>query len=374
MWRRTASLPAGSYAYKAAIDGSWDENYGAGGAPGGADIPLVLDAPQDVTFYYDHASHWITSDAEGPIVTLAGSMQSELGCASDWSPDCMRGWLKDPDGDGTYTFATTALPAGSYETKVAHGLSWAENYGADGTLDGGNIGFDVPAAGVEVVFSYDVSSHRLTISSRAAGAAPDLTLAKAHWVRDDLVAWDVPDADSRTPPPALVHGRRPGRRRRGGHRGLQRAAAARPGRAAGRRARRLPAARGLRGVPARPGGRRGRCAEILTGQLAVASYATDGTLRDATGVQVPGVLDDVYADAADRELGVTWQGRRPTLSLWAPTAQSVAALVGDRRVPDGRGSRTARGPSAGRRPGRGRPTPTRSWSGRPTPRRSSPTG
>ena len=87
-----------------------------------------------MTFYYDHASHWITSDAEGPIVTLAGSMQSELGCAGDWSPDCMRGWLKDPDGDGTFTFATTALPAGSYETKVAHGLSWAENYGADGAL------------------------------------------------------------------------------------------------------------------------------------------------------------------------------------------------------------------------------------------------
>ena len=62
-------MPAGSYAYKVAIDGSWDENYGAGGAPGGADIPLVLDAPQDVTFYYDHPTHWVTSDAEGPIVT-----------------------------------------------------------------------------------------------------------------------------------------------------------------------------------------------------------------------------------------------------------------------------------------------------------------
>lgn len=337
VWRRTASLPAGSYAYKAAIDGSWDENYGAGGAPGGADIPLALDAPRDVTFYYDHASHWITSDAEGPIVTLAGSMQSELGCASDWSPDCMRGWLKDPDGDGTFTFTTTALPAGSYETKVAHGLSWAENYGADGTLDGGNIGFDVPAAGVEVVFSYDVTGHRLTISSRTAGAAPDLTLAKAHWVREDLVAWDVPDAAS------------------GRHR-LHWSTA-------GDLAVDAEAVTGGSSVPLRhdPAGlpadvladfprlegyeafRLDRAAvrrveEILTGQLAVASYAPDGTLRDATGVQVPGVLDDVYADATDRELGVTWQGRRPTLSLWAPTAQSVTALVGDRRVPMRRGS------------------------------------
>src|SRR4029079_8510103 len=32
----TFTLPAGSYEYKVAVGGSWDENYGAGGAPGGA--------------------------------------------------------------------------------------------------------------------------------------------------------------------------------------------------------------------------------------------------------------------------------------------------------------------------------------------------
>lgn len=348
VWRRTASLPAGSFAYKAAIDGSWDENYGAGGAPGGGDIPLVLDAPRDVTFYYDHATHWITSDAEGPVVTLAGSLQSELGCAGDWSPDCMRGWLQDPDGDGTYTFATTALPAGTYETKVAHGLSWTENYGADGVRDGGNIGFDVPAAGVEVVFSYDVSSHRLAISSRAAGAAPDLTLAKAHWVREDLVAWDVPDAeagrhrlhwsragDLAVDAEAVTGG--PSVPLRHDPAGLPADVLADFPQLEGYEAFRLDRA-AVREVP-----------EILTGQLAVASYATDGTLRDATGVQVPGVLDDVYAAAADRELGVTWQGRRPTLSLWAPTAQSVSAQVAGREVPMRRqsdGTWTVTGPAS----------------------------
>ena len=35
-----------------------------------------------------------------------------------------------------------------------------------------------------------------------------------------------------------------------------------------------------------------------------------GALHDATGVQVPGVLDDVYADAAEPHLGVTW-ARQP---------------------------------------------------------------
>ena len=41
----------------------------------------------------------------------------------------MRPWLQDPDGDGTYTWSTDQIPAGSYEFKVAHGLSWDENYG-----------------------------------------------------------------------------------------------------------------------------------------------------------------------------------------------------------------------------------------------------
>jgi hypothetical protein len=28
----------------------------------------------------------------------------------DWDPTCLRSWLEDPDGDGIYTFETTALP------------------------------------------------------------------------------------------------------------------------------------------------------------------------------------------------------------------------------------------------------------------------
>jgi pullulanase-type alpha-1,6-glucosidase len=40
---------------------------------------------------------------------------------------------------------------------------------------------------------------------------------------------------------------------------------------------------------------------------------------------VPGVLDDLYADAvASVPLGTGWQGGEPTLTLWAPTAQAVS--------------------------------------------------
>ena len=56
-----------------------------------------------------------------------GSFQSELGCSGDWDPSCLRSWLQDPDGDGVYTFTTTALPAGDYEAKVALAESWDVN-------------------------------------------------------------------------------------------------------------------------------------------------------------------------------------------------------------------------------------------------------
>ena len=64
--------------------------------------------------------------------------------------------------------------------------------------------------------------------------------------------------------------------------------------------------------------------QLLTEQLAVVA-ATDGELSAFTGVQVPGVLDDLYADAvASVPLGTGWQGGEPTLTLWAPTAQAVS--------------------------------------------------
>ena len=58
-------VPAGSYAFKVALDGGWDESYGAAG--GAADIPLVLQHDATLTFSYDHASHRVAvAPAEQP--------------------------------------------------------------------------------------------------------------------------------------------------------------------------------------------------------------------------------------------------------------------------------------------------------------------
>src|SRR5580765_6884714 len=164
VWQGTFNLPAGSYQYKAALNNAWDENYGLHAVPNGDNIPLAAPGGP-VKFYYDHKTHWATDSVSTPVPVAVGDFQSELGCPGDWQPDCLRSWLEDPDGDGTATFQTTALPAGSYEAKVAVNESWDVNYGAGGVLNGANIPFTVPFDHAPVTFSYDGSTHVLTISA-----------------------------------------------------------------------------------------------------------------------------------------------------------------------------------------------------------------
>ncbi|MDX3753002.1 pullulanase-type alpha-1,6-glucosidase [Streptomyces sp. AK08-02] len=69
---------------------------------------------------------------------------------------------------------------------------------------------------------------------------------------------------------------------------------------------------------------RDRVHEALRGQLVASQRAANGAVLTATGVQLAGVLDDVYGTAAAHaDLGPTFSKGRPTLAVWAPTAQSV---------------------------------------------------
>lgn len=167
VWQASFNVPAGTYQYKVALNASWTENYGGGGARNGPDIHFSTDGSSPVKFYYDHKSHWITSNRNSIIAVAPGSFQSELGCPGDWQPDCLRSWLQDPDGDGTYVFKTTALPAGNYETKVAINESWTENYGAGGAPNGANIPFTVVTNNDLVTFSYNSTSKVLTVDAPA---------------------------------------------------------------------------------------------------------------------------------------------------------------------------------------------------------------
>jgi pullulanase-type alpha-1,6-glucosidase len=62
---------------------------------------------------------------------------------------------------------------------------------------------------------------------------------------------------------------------------------------------------------------------LLRGQLLVVGRDADGRVAALTAVQLPGVLDDLYAEAADADLGVRMEDDRPALSVWAPTARTV---------------------------------------------------
>jgi pullulanase/glycogen debranching enzyme len=76
-----------------------------------------------------------------------------------------------------------------------------------------------------------------------------------------------------------------------------------------------------------------RLPALLTQQVMLVLEADDGTVRDATALQIAGVLDDLYAGAAKvTDLGVTIKAAaKPSTAfkLWAPTAQRVAVCTYD---------------------------------------------
>jgi pullulanase-type alpha-1,6-glucosidase len=320
VWQGSFDLPAGSWEYKAALNDSWDENYGARATRDGPNIPLALGEPARVKFYYDHGTHWITDNRGSAIVTAPGSFQSELGCPGDWQPDCLRSWLQDPDGDGVFTFSTRGLPAGAYEVKVTINESWDENYGEGGVRNGPNIPFTVSQSCEEVVFTYVAATHVLTVGT-AVSIPGNLSRARAHWLCADTIAWN-PAGNAASASFALYQaadgGLTLGPDGVGGGQaipltrdpaGLSPELRARFPHLAGYQALRVPADR-LAEVPA-----------LLKGQLAVSAADATGAALDATSVQIPGVLDDLFA--YDGKLGVSWDERVPTLRVWAPTARSV---------------------------------------------------
>ena len=116
-----------------------------------------------VRFYFDDATNWITDSVNSLIAVVAGNFQSELGCASDWDPGCLRSWLLDVDGDGIYSFSAL-LPSGNWEAKAAIDESWDLNYGAGGVQNGSNIAFSTDGSNC-TIFSFAASTRILQIDS-----------------------------------------------------------------------------------------------------------------------------------------------------------------------------------------------------------------
>jgi glycosidase len=98
---------------------------------------------------------------EPPVVsvTVPGDFNSEIGCPSDWAPDCAVAHLT-LGSDGLWT-GSFAIPAGAWQYKIAINDSWDVNYGAGGVRNGGNISLVLPSA-TTVSFSYDSVTHVVT--------------------------------------------------------------------------------------------------------------------------------------------------------------------------------------------------------------------
>ncbi|MEU8686714.1 pullulanase-type alpha-1,6-glucosidase [Streptomyces sp. NPDC048611] len=93
----------------------------------------------------------------------------------------------------------------------------------------------------------------------------------------------------------------------------------------------------------------------LRGRLLAVQRTADGR-RATTGVQIPGVLDDLYGGRARHAaLGPVFHHGRPTLAVWAPTARTVALELDGRTVPMRRDDRTGVWSARG----------TRDWAGKP---------
>ena len=322
VWQGTFEIQPGNDAdkngprYKAALNGSWSENYGQNAAAGGADIPLVVDEPTQVKFYYDHKTHWITDNFNLPIVVAMGSFQTQIGCMENNDATCLRAWLQDPDGDGIYGVLTGGLEAGTYN------VTFTLNEDASQVI-GEPQQFTVLEDGDAIYFGYDAVKNQTTINTTGAPVG-NLTKQSAVWINRDTILWNIQGDSGWTytlsySPDATLE-----LSAEGINNGIEiplTFVSDRPGIDIVREYPHLRDYAVFKVDEIDPS----ELAEILKGQIAVMAQDRDGDAVDVTGVQIPGVLDDLYP--YDGPLGVTFEGDTPTFRLWAPTAQAVTLLL-----------------------------------------------
>lgn len=109
-------------------------------------------------------------------VTIAGSLQNELGCPGDWQPDCAATRLQF-DPDDLVWQASFEAPAGNREYKTSLNGTWDLNFGANATQNGADIPLSLAAA-KPVKFYYSNQTHWVTDDHNSPNAHPSLRFDK----------------------------------------------------------------------------------------------------------------------------------------------------------------------------------------------------
>ncbi len=138
-----------------------------------------------------------TAQAAPSSVTIAGSLQSEVGCPTDWDPSCATTHLTYDAADDVWQGSWT-IPAGAYEYKAALNDGWAENYGLHAAPGGANIPLTVGTS-TAVKFYYDDKTHWVTdnvnsVIAVAPGSFQSELGCPADWDPGCLRSW-LEDSD-----------------------------------------------------------------------------------------------------------------------------------------------------------------------------------
>ncbi|WP_433945568.1 pullulanase [Paenibacillus sp. SN-8-1] len=134
------TLPAGTYSYKVALNGDWQENYGFSnytnpqGINDDGNIKITLAEAGEVTFYYNDTTHKIADStyytplADDKLPRIVGTVQTALGDTSNNSPADAKTLLTDPDFDNIYS-KVVEVPQGDYNYQVyVPGATEADNH------------------------------------------------------------------------------------------------------------------------------------------------------------------------------------------------------------------------------------------------------
>jgi len=114
-------------------------------------------------------------------VVIAGTLQTSLGCAGDWAPDCEASALTFDDTTGLWT-GTFSLEAGTYEWSVTVNGTWDVSFGVGGQSGMGTNYTTTLESAAPVTFTFDPVTKLTEVTSE--GIAPP-----AAAVEGALVIW-----------------------------------------------------------------------------------------------------------------------------------------------------------------------------------------